>query len=234
MFKKAHIPFINNLRGVAALSVCLFHFIYSTVNYVTDKTILDVVYYGQLGVALFFVISGIVIPLSLLNSNYTIYNWPKFFMKRIIRIEPPYLVALALSIAIIIVRKTFLNGSGPEYTFVQIALHVGYLIPFFKDFEWLNEVFWTLAIEFQYYLTISFLILLVIKFKVIGRLIFYVIMLAMPFYFTDTNFFTPYSALFLVGICWSFYYVKKIETLEFIIVLLVSCAVVYFKLKRWL
>ncbi len=229
MLKRAHIPFINNLRGVAALSVCLFHFIYSTVNYVTDQTVLNLAYYGQFGVALFFVISGIVIPLSLLRSDYTFYNWPKFFMKRIIRIEPPYLVALVLSIALILLRKQFLNETTKEISVTQIALHLGYLIPFFKEYTWLNEVFWTLAIEFQYYLIISILILFVIKGKLIGRLLFYLIMLAMPFYFTDTNFFPPYSALFLTGICWSFYYEKKINTIEFIIVLIAACVVVYFK-----
>lgn len=230
MHNKAHIPFINNLRGVAALSVCLFHFIYSTVNYVTDQTILNVAYYGQFGVPLFFVISGIVIPLSLLRSNYTFNKWPKFFIKRVIRIEPPYLVALALSIAIILLRKQFLNDTTTQISIKQIALHLGYLIPFFlNEFRWLNEVFWTLAIEFQYYLIISILILLVINGKLIGRLIFYLIMLAMPFYFTDTNFFPPYSALFLTGICWSFYFEKKIKTIEFVLVLLAACSVVYFK-----
>ncbi len=57
-----------------------------------------------------------------------------------------------------------------------------------------------------------------IKGKIVGRILFYLIMLGMPFYFTDTNFFPPYSALFLAGICWSFYYEKKIKTIEFIIV----------------
>lgn len=214
---------------MAALSVCLFHFIYSTVNYVTDQTVLNLAYYGQFGVALFFVISGIVIPLSLLRSNYTFYNWPKFFIKRIVRIEPPYLVALVLSIALILLRKQFLQQTVTEISFTQIALHLGYLIPFFKEYTWLNEVFWTLAIEFQYYLIISILILLVIRGKFIGRLLFYLIMLGMPFYFTDTNFFPPYSALFLAGICWSFYHEKKIMTFEFIIVLITACVVVYFK-----
>ena len=230
MLSKTQIPFINNLRGVAALSVCLFHFIYSTINYVTDQDILNIVYYGQYGITLFFVISGVVIPLSLLRSNYTINKWPKFLLKRAIRIEPPYLVALALSITMILVRRQITGDTTADISMTQIALHLGYLIPFFLDeFKWLNEVFWTLAIEFQYYLIISFLILLVINGKLIGRLVFYVIILALPFCFLDLNFFPAYAGIFLMGISWSFYYIKKINTIEFLIVLTGSFFVVYFK-----
>ncbi len=232
MHKDGQIPIINNLRGIAALSVCLFHFIYSTINYVKDQLVLDIVYYGQFGVALFFVISGIVIPLSLIRSDYTLKNWPRFFLKRVVRIEPPYLVALALAIVILLGRKLILNAPNFDISATQVALHLGYLIPFFEKYTWLNSVFWTLAIEFQYYLAISLLILLVTKGKNFGRLAFYIIMLMAPFYFTDTNFFPPYSTLFLVGICWSFYYLEKIRTTEFLIVLFLSSLVVYFKLGR--
>ncbi len=230
MHKDGQIPIINNLRGIAALSVCLFHFIYSTINFVKDETVLNIAYYGQFGVALFFVISGIVIPLSLIRSNYSLNNWPKFFLKRVVRIEPPYIVALALSIIILFGRQLVLNESNVDVSLNQVLFHLGYLIPFFEKYEWLNGVFWTLAIEFQYYLVISILLLIVIKGKTVGRILFYALMLIAPFYFINTEFFPPYSALFLAGISWSFYYLKKIKALEFAIVLFLSGIVVYYKL----
>ncbi|MBA2610872.1 MAG: acyltransferase [Bacteroidetes bacterium] len=233
MFKRTQIPFINNLRGIAALLVCLYHFIYSTVNYVTEQIVLDIAYYGQFGITIFFVISGVVIPLSLLRAGYTIKKWPRFLMKRIIRIEPPYLVALALSVTLILLRKQIIKEDVTEISFTQVVVHIGYLVPFFLDkFKWLNEVFWTLAIEFQYYLLISFLILLVIKGKIMGRMLFYISLLGLPFYFLDMNFFPPYAAIFLMGICWSFYYVGKINIIEFLVVLFVSFFVVYFKFSQ--
>jgi peptidoglycan/LPS O-acetylase OafA/YrhL len=230
LHKHAQIPIINNLRGVAALAVCLYHFIYTTTNYVKDQSILNVTYYGQFGVALFFVISGVVIPLSLIRANYKIKNWPKFFIKRVVRIEPPYIVALLLAIIIAIARKRILNETTVELSFTQITLHLGYLIPFFEGFKWLNNVFWTLAIEFQYYLVISVLILLVTEGKIAGRFVFYILMMLSPFYFTNPNFFPSYSALFLMGICWSFYYLKKSNLLEFLVVLFLSFLIVYLKL----
>ena len=229
MHKATQIPIINNLRGLAALAVCLYHFIYTTTNYVNNEVILDIAYYGQFGVTLFFVISGIVIPLSLLRADYKIKNWPKFFIKRIVRIEPPYIVALVVAIIIALARRQILNETTIEIGFTQIALHLGYLIPFFEGFHWLNNVFWTLAIEFQYYLIISCLILLVTNCKIAGRIIFYLIMLFAPFYFSDPNFFPFYSALFLVGICWSFFYLNKIKAIELVIVIGLSLFVVYLK-----
>ena len=220
------IPIINNLRGIAALSVCLFHFVFSTKNYVTHQPTLDVFYFGQYGVQLFFIISGIVIPLSLLKSNYTLLKFPKFFLKRIIRIEPPYIVAVAIAILIIILR-----GDISKLNFTQIALHIGYLIPFFlSKYAWLNEVFWTLAIEFQYYIIISILILLITKNKFIGRLLFYLSFLMMPFLYSNSNFFPFYAPMFLIGISWCLFFLSKINSLEFIFVLVAAICVTFFKI----
>lgn len=220
------IPIINNLRGIAALLVCLFHFVFSTKNYITNQQILDVFYFGQYGVQLFFIISGIVIPLSLLKSNYTLLKFPTFFLKRIIRIEPPYLVALAIAILIIIIR-----GNVSKLNYTQIALHIGYLIPFFLDeYAWLNEVFWTLAIEFQYYLIISVLIVLLTNNTFIGRLTFYLIFLIMPFLYSNSNFFPFYAPMFLIGILWCLFFLTKINSLEFICLLVASVCVTFFKI----
>ncbi|NQY08622.1 MAG: hypothetical protein HRT71_03805 [Flavobacteriales bacterium] len=63
---------INSLRGIAAIVVCLFHFVVRTTDYVQNETVLDVFLFGHKGVQLFFIISGIVIPLSMINSNYRV------------------------------------------------------------------------------------------------------------------------------------------------------------------
>ncbi|MDX2171823.1 MAG: acyltransferase [Bacteroidota bacterium] len=222
------IPIINNLRGIAALTVCLYHFVYTTKNYITHDTILNVFSYGQYGVQIFFVISGIVIPFSLLKSNYSILKFPKFFLKRIIRIEPPYIVAVLLAILILIVR-----GDMAKLNFTEITLHIGYLIPFFlPKYNWLNNVFWTLGIEFQYYIIISLLILLVINFGLLGRFIFYLTLLIIPFFFTDSNFFPYYAPIFLIGISWCFFFLKKINLIEFLCVLITSFVISYLKISN--
>ena len=94
--KTTYIQVITLLRGLAALMVCLYHFICTTTDYITDEITLNIFHFGELGVSMFFMISGIVLPLSMINSNYKTSSWKSFLLKRIIRIEPPYLLAVLL------------------------------------------------------------------------------------------------------------------------------------------
>ena len=223
------IPILNNLRGIAALSVCLFHFICTTIDYISNKNILSFFQYGHYGVELFFIISGIVIPLSLLKSNYSLKKFHVFFLKRVIRIEPPYIAALIFSVLIII-----LKGNIYTINITQILLHIGYLIPFFiNKYSWLNQVFWTLAIEFQYYIIISVLILLVITPNLFKRILFYLILSLLPFLLPNRAFFPYYSPIFLLGISWCLLFLNKIKSLEFIIIFTASLTITYFKIAHF-
>lgn len=59
---------VEALRGFASIAVTLFHFGGSLTTLIPQ--ILHA--YGWLGVDIFFVISGFVIPLSLMGKNYRI------------------------------------------------------------------------------------------------------------------------------------------------------------------
>jgi peptidoglycan/LPS O-acetylase OafA/YrhL len=65
-----HIPVLDSLRGLAAISVCIYHFVVGPINFVKDENVLNVFSYGKYGVQLFFVISGFIIPWSLHNKKY--------------------------------------------------------------------------------------------------------------------------------------------------------------------
>jgi peptidoglycan/LPS O-acetylase OafA/YrhL len=65
-----YIPVITSLRGLAATAVCFYHFVLSIGNYVKDELIRSIFYYGQCGVPIFFVITGVVLPLVMLKKNY--------------------------------------------------------------------------------------------------------------------------------------------------------------------
>ncbi len=231
-----NISVINSLRGLAALSVCLYHFVCTTTGYIQNQTLLDVFHYGSKGVQVFFIISGIVIPLSMIKLNYKCFNIFKFMLKRFIRIEPPYLAAVILGILYLYVRN-FIPSSAQIDLFPSlkdIFLHLGYLIPFFEDTKWINPVFWTLSVEFQYYLFLAITFPLVLSKQQIFRYLFYVILLVMPFTINyGQAFFTYWSAYFLMGILYILFKTKTIAFIEFVVTIILASIVVIFN-QNWI
>jgi peptidoglycan/LPS O-acetylase OafA/YrhL len=176
-------------------------------------------YFGQYGVHLFFIISGMVIPWSLYKNSYKIKNLFSFLAKRLLRLEPPYLVSILLAVAFIYFRRyspTY-DGYAKQITSQQVLLHLGYLVPFFENIKWLNNVYWTLAIEFQYYLTIGLLYFLFVSPKMMVRILGYMILLLAPLIFPTGNLLPFWLPLFGIGIILFLYKSKQIGVPEFVI-----------------
>jgi peptidoglycan/LPS O-acetylase OafA/YrhL len=148
--KRIHI--VEALRGFAAVGVTLFHFC----NQLSSDPARVIADYGWLGVDVFFVISGFVIPLSLFGRGYRLRDFPTFILRRLVRLEPPYLASIAL---ILVLWKAsslspLFQGSAPSYTSAQIASHLFYLIPL-TNYNWLSPVYWSLAYEFVFYIIVG-------------------------------------------------------------------------------
>jgi peptidoglycan/LPS O-acetylase OafA/YrhL len=166
---RGRIAVVEALRGVAAISVALFHF-----SIHANSGILVLFHeYGWLGVDVFFVISGFVIPLSLFGRAYSLRDFPDFMLRRLIRLEPAYLASIALGL--VLWRLSSLapgfRGTDPNYSIGQIASHFLYAIPL-THYEWISPVYWSLAYEFVFYilvgLTFAFLIRRPIEWTVIA------------------------------------------------------------------
>ncbi|MEH6406586.1 MAG: acyltransferase [Leeuwenhoekiella sp.] len=114
--------------------------------------------YGNYGVHVFFVISGFVIPLSFARGNYKLYHYPRFLYKRFLRLHPPYLAALALTLIISFASYQVRNLPFPEDA-LSILKSTLYL-----HLPSSNPVFWTLAIEAQYYLFIGLFYIALVKY----------------------------------------------------------------------
>jgi peptidoglycan/LPS O-acetylase OafA/YrhL len=140
------IDIVNALRAFAAMFVAWGHFAGGQGRWLdwTGR-------YGYTGVYIFFVISGFIIPYSLHRSGYTLRNFGRFMVKRAIRLYPPYLI----SIPITILAANFVLAPLHAGT----AIHAGtrqllYHLIFINDLTgvpWVNIVYWTLAIEWQWY-----------------------------------------------------------------------------------
>jgi peptidoglycan/LPS O-acetylase OafA/YrhL len=130
------------------VSVALFHF-----SVQLDVAARDAFFYGWIGVDVFFVISGFVIPLSLYGRGYTIQQFPQFMMRRLVRLEPPYLASIILVLAAwhLSAATAGSAASAPDYSWPQVASHLLYAIPL-TPFSWISPVYWSLAYEFVFYI----------------------------------------------------------------------------------
>jgi peptidoglycan/LPS O-acetylase OafA/YrhL len=147
---KQRISVINALRAFAALAVAWGHFVAGQGKWLglSGK-------YGYLGVDIFFVISGFVIPWSLHRTRYGFRDYPRFLLKRNVRLYPPYLASIAISIlATNFIIVPLFKIPHMTVTGRDLLLHFTYLNDIFKV-KWVNVVYWTLAIEFQWYLLVG-------------------------------------------------------------------------------
>jgi peptidoglycan/LPS O-acetylase OafA/YrhL len=182
--REGRLPFIHGLRGVAAASVTLFHLYDSTpvtehLAMVLPSFMDGLLRLGFLGVDLFFVISGFVISLTLHNRLRTIPEWGRFFLRRQLRLDPPYWTTIALSI----VSALALNAIRPSVhapvpSVSDVVVHLFYLQDFLHR-KSIVGIFWSLCFEVQFYLFFGALVLARVRWNISGRLFGW---LMMPLY----------------------------------------------------
>lgn len=137
------IPALDGLRAVAILLVLVFHAAFRVPGYRTDSLFSI----GYTGIHLFFVLSGFLLFLPYARWLYGIQKRPStrlFYMRRLLRVGPAYWASLAIILLL-----------GP-HTFSRLV-DVGAHATFFQNLYGpsvfsLDGVFYTLAIEFQFYL----------------------------------------------------------------------------------
>ena len=145
---------IDLLRIFAALAVLCFHwfgqintqqYIFSGTNYVDGGLFPRISAYGEMGVDLFFIISGAVISRSALGKNIG-----EFLFARIKRVYPAFFFAILLSFIITRSYSQALGHSGlsmlpGNFLMLGNVVHV----------PWIDGVFWTLECEWKFYLGIA-------------------------------------------------------------------------------
>ncbi|OJW18961.1 MAG: hypothetical protein BGO49_18145 [Planctomycetales bacterium 71-10] len=153
--------FVDALRGVAAMGVVVFHVFEGKhlehLAAVLPAWLRQVIEAGHLGVPVFFVLSGFVIAHSVRRYTVDLPFIGRFALRRSIRLDPPYWVAMLVTIGLGIVSKLVMPSKpyAPP-TGGQILAHILYL-PAILDIPWLDTVYWTLAYEVQFYLVFCLL-----------------------------------------------------------------------------
>lgn len=154
---RRHFTSIDALRGFAALAVVLFHLGGGGLPKLNSPLTTQMTSWGWTGVEVFFVISGFVIPFVMLKGDYRWKDGGQFLARRLIRIWPPSVILIALTVLQYAAINHLGQGDPQGWTKLSvagIAANLFYVVPFTGQ-NWLNGVLWTLAVEFQFYLFLA-------------------------------------------------------------------------------
>lgn len=237
--------FANQLRALAIIAVMIVHlcgifwlaretvstYIYSPViegptpplyGWLSPRT----VNYGPFGVAVFFLISGFVIPFSLSKSSPV-----EFLISRALRIYPTYLIGSVLAITAVWLSSLYW-GKTFSINFKELFLNLT-LTHSNLNTRTIDLVNWTLAIEIKFYIISALLFSALRKASVMPILLLAIGVLGFTeFYPTAKSIialkYVNFSVeslkaelmivcFMFVGTLFHFHFIRKISTLQLVI-----------------
>src|SRR5579884_2189685 len=155
------IAVLDGVRAIAIILVIVYHVNRMTGDRLWDKftypfaSVLST--FGSAGVILFFVLSGFLLFMPFAKALLFESNWPSarlFYVRRMLRILPGYY--LSLFVIILLLQPQYLHRDHWH----QLLL----FLTFFMDssrstFRQLNGPYWTLGIEWWFYMLLPFITL---------------------------------------------------------------------------
>ena len=141
---KTRLDWLDGLRGYAALVVVLFHLSPSVLGSERHLAVFRVIDLGKYGVLLFFLVSGYVIPMSLERHG----SLRRFWIGRLFRIYPAYLLAVVL---VLVVTLRVPGGLSTERGLLAHATMLSDPL----GVRGAVRPFWTLSYEMVFYLVVA-------------------------------------------------------------------------------
>ncbi len=189
---------IDGLRGVSILIVLLSHSSKYLPDFIKNNFIFKAISTGEIGVLIFFTISGYLITKLLLNEQerdgeISIKN---FYIRRSLRIFPVFFLYL---LTLVVIKNTVFPDIFSEYSSILFsALYLWNYKHFLVDFSyqevngnWFMGHLWTLSMEEQFYLLWPMLFRRN-SIKILTRIVIIIIIL-MPVIRVASYFFSPES-----------------------------------------
>lgn len=163
-----YVPQIDGLRFLAIIAVLIYHAaargerLYRNPSDL-ETAIAQYLPHGSLGVSLFFFISGYIIAYPFLSGRPPALK--HFFLRRLTRLEPPYILVMLGCFAILAVGPA--PTDAPNFYFTQAPLWQSLLACLtythslvFGEHPRLNPPTWSLEREVQFYILAPFLLYL--------------------------------------------------------------------------
>lgn len=109
---------------------------------------------GNLGVEVFFVLSGFVIAHSVRTGLHTWGYLGRFALRRSIRLDPALWLALAAEVALVLLTLRLFPAYDPDVPSVATVAANAFYLQTFLGLPHVVSVFWTLTYEVQFYLVL--------------------------------------------------------------------------------
>lgn len=156
-----HIKQLDSLRAFAVFLVLMWHGLpgYFPMNFLPN---------GQIGVSLFFVLSGFLITKILLENKVKVEEGKRrnaavlktFYMRRVLRIFPVYYLSI---LCIYLLHRMIGTDLTPSEFYHSLSYTMNVFVYSAKTWPQMTFHFWSLAVEEQFYLVWPFAMLLVRK-----------------------------------------------------------------------
>lgn len=207
------------------MAVCFYHFDREALFQGTLYS--ETAKYGSLGVDVFFVISGFVIPLSLAKAGFTLNGIWAFGVARFLRLYPAYLATVFLAIGLWYLSMLipgFRGTAQPDLSFEKVFANLTMTCDFLHQ-DWYVVVAWTLAIEAQYYILVALTFPLLVNGSRLIRMSTLLFWLGMPLMVGIGPTVFTWTALFGMGLLIFLHEKKLLSEREFWIFLLIAVLV---------
>lgn len=156
----AYISEIDGLRFMAILPVIFQHLSERLIRYsgagfntpVKEDQLVFMISRGTVGVFLFFAISGFILALPFAAYKLGVgkpITLKKYFLRRVTRLEPPYLIWMLFFAFILVVKGTISAAALLPHLLCSLTYTHNIIYGYYSP---INPVAWSLEIEIQFYL----------------------------------------------------------------------------------